>query len=63
LACFKLQDVHVLLSVRLNLVFSFFFLADEQEQQNMPKKGKTSTQTAERQAAIAGVGSFTRSLF
>jgi hypothetical protein len=46
------------------LFFSFFFLSDGQGQQNMRKKGKTLTQTAGRQAAIAAAGCFIkRSLF
>jgi hypothetical protein len=59
-----LQLAHVLLDVRLHLVLFFFILSDGQGQQNMPNKVKTLTQTAGRQAAIAGAGCFIkRSLF
>jgi hypothetical protein len=44
--------------------FSFFFLSDGKGIcQKRAKKGKTPTQTAGRQTAIAGAGLFTQSLF
>jgi hypothetical protein len=58
-----LQVSHALLAVRLHRVFLLLLRVRWQVTIKYEKKGTTSAQTAGRHAAIAGVGSFTRSLF
>jgi hypothetical protein len=55
-----LQVSHVLLAVRLHRVFLLLLPVRWTRTTKYAKKGKTVTQMAGRQAAIAGAGSFTQ---